>query len=597
MPPYLLSQLASRYNPQAPKFTTPEFSTQEDYQNTIKFAQEQERLNNLKAYGAMAGRAKINEDVSAKKAKIDAELKLLREQRATALEGTPFAVSLDQKIASLEEQANNIQPDIKTVVDATRIAIAPENSSSLSNKNYTVMAEKQAAIDSKWLEINGLLRQIQDPNYTGDKTELYSQIDKLKAEAIEFGREYALASQGTQYKSQYENDANQLASAMKNSSEAFKAQADIGKTVSDAKKALLDDATEAVKTWTDKNSETIKNMNNLASSVTAYESVKQQIKSQGKQVSPAQFTALVKSISKMILPAEAVMADDAAMLADFGGGKATNSITALSQIGQQIAEVVGPLFQGGKEVVKEVTSDVGDAAGKLWDAVTGQATEQKSQSQSKAPVKTASKTFAQTYAEAKGVLTSAYIAQVPRLIQLGDIYAKNSIALIDSVKDAAQTMIMQMPDYITFRNTDALKASTGKSAKELLATPEGKNAYEVAIQQAMNSQFAKIKLPGISELNLESVEEAPVATATTESTFTSTTTAHKTDDKKSLSTADAKKKLEAEKAARAKAKADEKKRREEAERKKVKVVNITRQPGESLAAFAKRKKEATEGKK
>ena len=558
MPPYMLSQLATRYNPQAPKFTTPEFSSQEDYQNAIKFAQEQERLSNLKAYGAMAGRAKVNEDVSAKKAKIDAELKLLRQQRATALEGTPFAVSLDQKIAALEEQAASIQPDIKTVLDATRLAIAPENSGTLSSKNPAVMAEKQAEIDSRWVEINKKLRQIADANTTPEqRATLTAEIDALKSEAINLGREYTIASQGTTYKSPYEDDYYRLANATKNLIESEKSAIALAVDKDKIIKDITDDAASSIKSYISANQKVIDGLNLANGFAQAFDFIKGT-----SNKSPAAFAALVKTVNKLIEPNAAVMADDMKTMAKFGGGEET-MFDKMVQIGNQMTQATIATMGMLIKSMPRFGSKTVDFPGGSMPIPT-------MESGADISMEEIMKTLKQ---EGKEAIASDYLGQWDNIVKTGETFKSVLKGINDSVQNGIKNQVKTSADYAQFRNANALAKTTGKTVQQLISEEPGKSAWDNTINQSLNAQlmggFAKFQDAVSGLKNVGST--TPTTTETPKAPETPAKTP-KPEEKKPLSTDEAKKKLEAEKAARAKAKAEaDKKRREEAEKAKKKL--------------------------
>lgn len=511
-----LSQLASRYNLSAPQFTIPKFNTAEDYQSAIKFQQEQERLGKLKAYGQLSAQTKLDEDLNEQKALLEKELQTLVNARATALEGTQYAVSLDQKIATIQEKLATLTPSDKTMLEAARLAIAPENSSTFAkDKNVAKMAETQEAIDNKWLEINKIYQDMVDsPSMTTEQKKLNQQkIDTLKAEAIALGRQYTLASQGTTYKSPYENDYETAQRANKYATEAKNQQIDLGEKLSKIKQTMLDDATKSIEKWTSTNQKSIDNINILATNVKAYEAAKQDIAK--NKASPIAFGALVKSISKMMLPSEAVMADDVRLLSMYGGDSSATHVTGMLMAASQIAAALKPvgqaINQAGQKVITEVKETGSSVIDKAKD-VLGMETKSVAQPIAKTTPGPAAASQAASirnqidsaYTESVQVFEQRYKKEVPNIIRNGDIYARNSIALINDVKTSLKTFLENMPDATEFRFSDAALAAFGQTTKQLLATKEGKAAWDNAVSQAVNAQFQKIELPGVTEVNIAS---------------------------------------------------------------------------------------------
>lgn len=523
---YQLSQLARASAPATPSFTPSTFSGREGYRQLASDVREYENINNAKAYAEMYGKSKLaegmekNKDLQASAATAKDKLEVLSKlmarkeelQKHLATASDPYTVKyINAELAKLPQDLEAQHATAKTAMDdaqsafknamtpyalaATKAQLDPNAVLNVNKeKDVAKMAEKQAEIDNKWNEINNTwLPVLSDPKSSLEQINAAkSNISRLKAEAIESGRQYTLASQGSTYKSPYEDDFYRIANADKNLQETLQSKMTTGKMASDIKKAVTDDAKEAVKEWTNANKEVIKNLNQLSSSVTAFETIANRVAKGGK-VSPADFSALVKSVAKMILPGEAVMSDDVKLMAKFGGGE-SNVASSMAMLGQQLGNAFNSAYSGIKNVSKEVAKGASDVVSDITGKLTGNEKPSTPEQAVKSTAKTANVSMAQIYQDVQAPINTQYLSQVKPIIKLGAEYAQNAKQLINEVQGSIKKVIMNLPDYLSFRNTDALQASTGKSAKEILATQEAQNALDVAITSELDAQFSNIKM-------------------------------------------------------------------------------------------------------
>lgn len=595
MPAPLLSQLATRYNLNAPKFNVTDAVSSEDMQNLIRFNQEQESRANLKSFSSLAAQGKMQEGKDEINAKLQAQLATLKQLRSKELDGQPNAVALDQQIAKVQQNIAEVEAGTspllrKYTVDAARILVSPDMAKGAQNqKNVQAMAEAQAAIDNKYIEINDLLKGI-DKKPLADQENISQKVKQLKAEAIELGRQYTIASQGSTYRSPYDNDYYQEANAIKNLEQAAQSKMQTGKMASEINSKITDDATNAVKTWSSENREAVKNVKELRKQMHAFDFLYADLNKNPANTTPANFAALVKVVNKMILPGEAVMADDAKMMAQYGGGE-SNFISGMAMMGQQIATAFESAKKAAGVAITKAATEVESGVGKAWEA--GKSTVLGTDSTATAPTQTEQEVTSNTkrsmknlYEDVQAPINTKYIGQTQNILDLGKKYRDLSEKVITVFEKSLQNMIVSMDKYLVFRNAQAYAAANGGAdLTAYLQSPEGKQVLDVAINQAIDSELRPILGDG-SVVSTET-QEAPVAAPSTPKQTATVPAPTKTTETKKTTTSSTKSKAE-----REKYEAEQRKKREAKTNEKKKLDAKTKAKAEANAKVDESKSNA-----